>query len=200
MKNQTDRLSLNSNFWFIVFGAFILVLIIWIQTGYTQESSKPIRPDWTYQTTFIKDGKIYFTGGFMNGADYSLSIRCANAEAVKVAAHSISIFIRSVFSVYVHGTNSDETGIDRYVEDGIATFVNNLHIQGLRQKQIYHEEVSNSGRPSYNVFVLLELSEADYKNAKIGVLESLRDDLDKVNQTEAKQKAERLLEELTEGV
>ena len=93
----------------------------------------------------------------------------------------------------------DDDGIERYVEDGIATLVNNLHVQGLRQKQVYHEEVASGGRPSYNVFVLLEMTTDDYKNAKIGVLQSLKDDFEKVHHTEAKQKAEQLLQELTEG-
>ena len=57
------------------------------------------RPKWTRQTSFeTDDGLMYFTGGYLNGADYSLTIRCANAEALKVAIQSISQFIRSEFT------------------------------------------------------------------------------------------------------
>ena len=199
MRNQIDTFGLNSKFWHVVFLVILSVFVFSATNGFTQESKNSSRPDWTYQTTFQENGNIYFTGGFMNGADYSLSIRCANAEAVKIAAQSISTYIRSVFSLYAHGTNSNDDGIERYVEDGIATLTNNLHVQGLRQKQVYHEEVTAGGRPSYNVFVLLEMATDDYKNAKIGILQSLRDDFEKVHHTEAKQKAEQLLEELTEG-
>ena len=77
---------------------------------------------------------------------------------------------------------------------------NNLHVQGLRQKQVHPEEVSSGGRrPSYNVFVLMEITDEYYKNDIIGILHSLRDDFEEVQNTEAKQKAEHLLDELTEG-
>jgi hypothetical protein len=199
MRNQIDTLSLNSKFWPIVILVILSTFVFSAKDGLSQETQNSYRPDWTFQTTFQENGKIYFTGGFMNGADYSLSIRCANAEAIKIAAQSISTYIRSVFSLYTHGTNSNDDGIERYVEDGIATLTNNLHVQGLRQKQVYHEAVTNGGRPSYNAFVLLEITDEDYKNAKIGVLQSLKEDFEKVHHTEAKQKAEQLLEELTEG-
>ena len=148
MKNQGDTLSLNSKFWPVVFMVIFSIIVFSAKDGLSQETQNSARPDWTYQTTFQENGNIYFTGGFMNGADYSLSIRCANAEAVKIAAQSISTYIRSVFSIYTHGTNSNDDGIERYVEDGIATLTNNLHVQGLRQKQVYHEEVTSGGRPS----------------------------------------------------
>ena len=199
MRNQIDALSLNSKFWPVVFMVIFPIIVFSAKDSLSQEPKKSARPDWTYQTTFQENGNIYFTGGFMNGADYSLSIRCANAEAVKIAAKSISTYIRSVFSIYTHGTNSNDDGIERYVEDGIATLTNNLHVQGLRQKQVYHEAVTSGGRPSYNVFVLMEITDEDYKNAKISVVRSLKDDFEEVQHTEAKQKAEQLLEELTEG-
>ena len=50
----------------------------------TSENDK--RPKWTRQTSYeTDDGLLYFTGGYLNGADYPLTIRCANAEALKVA-------------------------------------------------------------------------------------------------------------------
>jgi len=73
------------------------------------------RPSWIHKSVFEMDGKLYFSGGFTNGSDYSVSIRCANAEALKTAIQSISQFIRAEFSSYVHGSNIGTDGVDRYV-------------------------------------------------------------------------------------
>jgi len=157
------------------------------------------RPEWTKKTSFETDeGMMYFTGGFLSGADYSLTIRLANAEALKVAVQSISQFIRAEFTEYVKGSNAPGTSLDRYVEDGIATFVHNLHMQGVRQKEVYYEEVFSPSvmQPAYNVFVMLEMGKADYLQAKAEVLRKLRDRFRKAGETEAKEKAEKLLEEL----
>jgi len=160
------------------------------------------RPEWTHKTSFEDGGKIYFAGGFLNGSDYSVTVRCANAEALKIASQSISQFIRSEFSSFVQGSNTGSGGVDRYVEDGIATFVHNLHIQGVKQKEVYYEEVFSPTvmQPAYNVFVILEMSKADYLQAKAKVLRKLRDRFSKAGEKEAKEKAEKLLEELKNEV
>jgi len=157
------------------------------------------RPDWVRNTSFENDeGMMYFTGGFLNGADYSLTIRCANAEALKVAIQSISQFIRAEFTHYVKGSNAPGRDIDRYVEDGIATFTESLHMQGIRQREIYYEEVFSPTvmTPAYNVWVQLEMSKAEYLHAKAEVLHRLRDKFRRAGEIEAKEKAEKLLEEL----
>ena len=130
------------------------------------------RPAWTKQSSFEKDGNIFFTGGFLKGADYSLSVRCANAEAMKVAIQSISQFIRAEFSDYAQGNNNHSEGVNRYVADGIATLTNNIHIQGIRQKDIYYEELflPTTNRFAYNVFVVLEMNENDHLKAKIDAI------------------------------
>jgi len=51
-------------------------------------------------------------------------------------------------------------------------------------------------RPTYNVWVQLEMSKADYLKAKADVLRRLKDKFSGVGETEAKKKAEKLLEEL----
>ncbi|MBW1782926.1 MAG: hypothetical protein JRL30_19565 [Deltaproteobacteria bacterium] len=165
-------------------------------------SEKDGRPDWIKNTASESDGNMYFSGGFLNGSDYSLTIRCANAEAVKVAVQGISQYIRSEFSGYVQGANSGDGEVERFVEDGVAVFVNNLHVQGIRQKQVYYEEqfLPRLMRPTYNVWVQLEMSKADYLKAKADVLRKLRDRFSGVGETEAKKKAEELLEQLKSGV
>jgi hypothetical protein len=222
MKNQL--LSLNSNY-----GLFFIILICAIlgTTGCSStpkqnipdlpesleayEISKPVivrtsdedsRPDWTKRSVSEAQGRLYFTGGFLNGADYSVSIRCANAEALKVTIQGISQYIRAEFSSYAQGSNTDNEGIERYVEDGIATFSKNLHIQGIKQKESYWEQLLYPGmvQPTYNVWVMLEMNKADYLKAKADVLRNLRDKFAEAGQTEAKEKAEKLLEELKEEV
>jgi hypothetical protein len=147
---------------------------------------------------FENDGKVYFSGGFLNGSDYSVTIRCANSEALKVALQGISQFIRAEFSSYVQGSNTDAEAVDRYVEDGIAMFSKNIHVQGLRQTEIYYEEMFSAAllQPSYNVWVRIEMDKADYLKAKADVLRKLRDEFAKTGQVEAKDKAEKLIEEL----
>ena len=156
------------------------------------------RPEWTTVSSIEEDGMVYFTGGFLNGSDYALSVRCANAEGLKVAIQSISQMIRAEFSSYVQGSNVGADGIERYVSDGIATFVDALHVRGLRQGEIFWEEVFSPQLlvPTYNVFVKLEMSKGDYLVAKADAVRKLRDSFQDEGNIRAKEKAEKLLEEL----
>ena len=167
-----------------------------------KSSKKDNRPEWTKKTSFEKDGNIHFSGGFMNGSDYSVSVRCANAEALKIAVQSISQYIRSEFSEYAQGPNTGSDGVERYVEDGIATLVENLHLQGVKQKEIYYEKTFSAQimQPTYNVFVMLEIPKADYLKTKSDVLQKLRNKFSKENESEAKEKAEKLLEDLKKEI
>ena len=211
MKNQ--MFSLNSN---IRSGIVIIISLGLLGCGATKavnlreeyQIQKPIvvrtsldddRPQWTQNTVFEKNGKVYFTGGFTDGADYAVSIRCANAEALKSAVQSISQYIRAEFSEYVHGSNSPAgQGIDRYFSDGIATFSENIHVQGIRQAELYYEEMFSPTliQSTYNVFVKLEMSKADYLHAKASVLIKLRDRFKDEGEIEARKKAEKLLQDL----
>ena len=156
------------------------------------------RPDWVHKTSFEKDGKMCFSGGFLNGSDYAVTIRCANAEALKVAVQGISQYIRSEFTAHVQGSNTDGDSVDRYVEDGLATFTNNIHTQGINQAEIYYEEVISGSvmKPTFNAFVRLEMKKSDYLKAKVDVLNRLRNDFGKNGQIAAKKKAEELLDNL----
>jgi hypothetical protein len=167
----------------------------------TSEDDK--RPNWTHNTVYEKAGKVYFTGGFVNGADYAVTIRCANAEALKNLVQAISLYIRAEFSEYVQGSNSSyDQEIERFVEDGIATFAENVHVQGIKQVALYYEEMFNptSMQPSFNVFVKLEMSKADYLKAKADILRHLRDRFQSKGEIEAKEKAENLLQELKDEI
>lgn len=165
-----------------------------------KSSDNDSRPEWTKKPSFEKDGHIYFSGGFLNGADYSVTIRCADAEALKVAAQSISQFIRDEFSEYARGSNTGTGGVERHVDDGIATFTQNLHLQGVRQKEVYYEETFSvqAMHLRYNAFVMLEMTKADYLKAKSDALRQLRNRFSRSGEIEAKEKAEKLLDELKE--
>ena len=164
-----------------------------------QTSEDDDRPEWTRKSVFEKKGKIYFSGGFTDGADYAATIRCANAEALKSAVQALTQYIRAEFSEYVHGSNSATgDGIGRYFSDGIATFSENVHVQGIRQAAVYYEEMFSPAvmQSTYNVFVKLEMSKADYLHAKASVLKKLRDRFKDEGEIEAKEKAEKLLQDL----
>jgi hypothetical protein len=167
----------------------------------TSEDDK--RPKWTHNTVFEKEGKVYFTGGFLNGADYAVTIRCANAEALKNLVQAISLYIRAEFSEYAQGSNmAYDQGIERFVEDGIATFAENVHVQGIKQVALYYEEMFSPAlmQPSFNVFVKLEMSKTDYMKAKADILRHLRDRLKNEREIEAKEKAENLLQKLKDEI
>lgn len=160
------------------------------------------RPAWIHRSVFEDDGKVYFSGGYTNGSDYAVTIRCANAEALKSAVQSIGQFIRAEFSSYVHGPNVGSDGVDRYVEDGIATFTQALHVQGMRQKDIYYEEMFSPYvmQSTWNVWVQIEISKPEYMKAKADAIRALRDRFSREGQKEAKEKAERMLDDLRKEV
>ena len=99
----------------------------------------------------------------------------------------------------MHGSNSAAgQGINRYFSDGIATFSENIHVQGIRQSELYYEKMFSPTlmQSTYNVFVKLEMSKADFLHAKASVLKKLRDKFKDDGKTEARKKAEKLLDEL----
>ena len=223
MKNQMDRLSLNS-----IFG---MIVLFWAITGLfagcssspkrvkvaretvrealelqkhveIKNSERDGRPAWTKKTVFEDEGNIYFSGGFLNGSDYAITIRCANAEALKVAMQSVSQFVRTEFSEYAEGSNTGADGIDRFVRDGIAVFVENMQLQGIRQKEVYYEETFSPSvmQPTFNVFVMLEMPKADYLKAKADVILNLRDRFSSEGRAEAKKRADMLLDQLKRDV
>jgi hypothetical protein len=70
------------------------------------------------------------------------------------------------------------------------------------QKEVYYEEMFSAQimQPTFNAWVKLEMSKADYLKAKADALKRLRDRFSKEGRIEAKEKAERLLDELKEGI
>ena len=177
----------------------------------TYQSTKPFilrtsetdnRPSWTKELfSESKDGmNVRFTGAFLGGADYPLTVRMAYAEALKNASSTIKQYVRAEFSEFVQGNNRDR--VDRWVSDGIASIVPNLLMQGLTQKKVYYEEMysPSSMTPRWNVWVQAEMPMQDYLRAKAQAVDSLRKEFEREGQMEAKRKAEDLLSRLRRDI
>jgi len=157
------------------------------------------RPNWTSERPSFEDNNgIHFTGGYMGGADYALTLRLAKSEATKNLLESIEIKARAEFSSAIHGKNRGEGDLGRYVTDAVAWTVDNLRIGGIRQDRIYYEQVFDPISQSfkYNAWVKLEISKADYLKAKTDSTQKLLDKAIREKDEEAKEKALELLEKL----
>jgi len=163
------------------------------------KTEKDNRPEWCTKDTFWEqDGNMFYSGGYMGGADYSLSLRLAKSEAVKHLIESCSIKAREEFSHSMQGSNMSPEDIGRYVTDSVGWTVDNIHVGGIKQKELYYEEVFHpaSMKPAYNAWVLLEISQQDYVKAKLSATEKLVQKTIEENNLEARQKAEEILQKL----
>ena len=168
-----------------------------------EKSGEDQRPEWTSQRPYSEDETtLFFSGGYMGGADYVLTLRLAKAEATKNLLESVEIKARSEFSSAIHGQNRADQDIGRYVTDAVAWTVENLRVAGVKQNRIYYEQVFDpmSQALRYNFWVQLGISKADYAKAKVTAAQRLLDKAVKENDEEAKKKAMELLEKLHEEV
>jgi len=168
-----------------------------------EKTGKDKRPDWTSEKPFFEaDQGFHVTGGYMGGVDYALTLRLAKVEATKNLLESIEIKARSEFSSAIHGRNRDEGDLGRYVTDTVAWTVENLRVRGIRQNQIYYEQVFDPVSQSfkYNSWVQLTISKLDYHKAKADAAERLLNKAIREKDKEAKEKALELLEKLREEV
>ena len=166
-----------------------------------EKTGKDKRPDWTSEKPFIEnDQGFHVTGGYMGGIDYALTLRLAKAEATKNLLESIEVKARSEFSSAIHGRNRDNGDLGRYVTDAIAWTVENLRVRGIRQNQIYYEQIFDPISQSfkYNSWVQLIISKTDYQKAKVDAAQRLLDKAIQEKDKEAKEKALELLEKLRE--
>ena len=164
-----------------------------------EKTGQDKRPEWTSERPSFEDEEgLYFSGGIMGGADYTLTLRLAKAEATKNLLESIQIKARSEFSSAMQGNNRNQSDIGRYVTDTVAWTVDNLRIGGIRQKEIYYEQIFDpvSQGFKYNAWVQLGISKADYAKAKVDAAQKLLDKSIRENDEEAKEKALELLGKL----
>ena len=159
------------------------------------------RPDWTSEKVFIEDDAgLRFTGGYIGGADYTVTLRLAKSEATKNLLESIEIKTRGEFGSAMHGENRNEEDIGRYVTDAVAWMVENLRIRGIRQKEIYYEQVLDplSQEVRFNAWVQVQIQKQDYMKAKVDAARRLVKRTIQENDDEAREKALELLEKLEE--
>ena len=164
-----------------------------------EKTGQDNRPEWTTKETYIeKDGDLIYTGGIIGGADYALTLRLAKSEATKNLLESIQIKARAEFSNAIHGQNRSDTDLGRYVTDAVAWTVDNLKIGGMRQREIYYEQIFDPVSQSfkYNAWVQLQISRSDYLKAKTAATEKLLDKAVREKDQEAKENALKLLEKL----
>ena len=92
--------------------------------------------------------------------------------------------------------------LTKQIYDMVAWTIENLHIGGIRQKEIYYEQVFDplSQTIKYNLWVRLEISKSDYSKAKVDAAQKMLDKAIREKDTEAKEKAMELLEKLREEV
>ena len=134
----------------------------------------------------------------MGGADYTLTLRLARAEATKNLLESIQIKARSEFSSAMQGNNRNQSDIGRYVTDTVAWTVDNIKVRGIRQREIYYEQIFDPASQGfkYNAWVQLEISKADYAKAKVNAAQKLLDKSIREKDEEAKKKGFEVLEKL----
>lgn len=210
MKKQYFRLMIWLCLAFIPFGCASgkaqkqkETLIEEFRPAVVEKTGKDKRPDWTSEKPFSEDDQgFHFTGGYMGGVDYALTLRLAKAEATKNLLESVEIKARSEFSSVIHGGNRSESDLGRYVTDAIAWTVENLRVRGIRQDRIYYEQIFDPVSQSfkYNSWVQLIISRADYQKAKVDAAERLLSKAIRENDKEAKEKALELLDKLREEV
>jgi len=164
-----------------------------------EKSGEDNRPEWTSERPFFEDDKgLHYTGGYMGGADYALSLRIAKGEAIKNLLESVQIKAGAEFSNALQGQNRDDTDIGRYVTDAVAWIVDNLKIQGITQQTIYYEQVFDPMSQSfkYNAWDQVQISKMDYLQAKINAAKKMVDKTLQEKDLEAEAKARELLERL----
>lgn len=160
------------------------------------------RPAWVDGDSFSEDDKgIHMVGAFMGSADYNMTIRLAKAEAMKNLLESVEVKARGEFSSAMHGGNRQTNDIGRYVTDTVGWVVENLRVRGVRQRQVYVEQVIVPGYPvtKYNAWVRVEISKADYEHAKLDATNRFLAKAVCENDAEAKEKAEQVLMQLKEA-
>lgn len=172
------------------------------------ETQKPVvvqrigedkRPKWTAEKPYYEDEEgFHFTGGFMGGADYALTLRLAKSEAMKNLLESIQVKARGEFSSAIHGQNRSESDLGRYVTDAVGWTIDSLRIGGIKQDRIYYEQVYDpmSNAFKFNSWVQVGIPRADYVKAKTDAAQRLLDKAIRERDEGAKKKAMELLDTL----
>jgi len=122
-------------------------------------------PDWVYKPA-KKDGNTWlFSGSVYDISILNVAIPLARASALTNLASTIATSVNSEASHTVEGSEIDGYVQSILVNQGYS--LNQVSAYGVMQREVHVERINDpSGRPTYNVYVLLEVSDADLRRAQ----------------------------------
>jgi len=131
-------------------------------------------PDWKGKSYWEGQEKYFYVGAVTNRRDMALGLREAKAEGEKKLVEQIRQRIRTEFGSAVEGQNVDsQTG--SYVRDLIAKVSDNVEVSGIMSAETYVEKAEESTgfgvKYVYNCYTQLQLSKADYLEARRRAME-----------------------------
>lgn len=134
---------------------FILGIVVWANVAQGSEV-----PDWVHNSAQKEGNTWLFSGSVYDISILNVAIPLARASALTNLASTIAASVDSETSHTVEGSE-----MDGYVQSILVRqsySLDQVAAYGVRQREIYYERVGES----YNVFVLLEVSDSDMKRAQ----------------------------------
>lgn len=162
------------------------------------EKSSGEKPDWVInsESSFEKDGALYFVSEGEDGEGYALAQRIAKAGAAQELAEQVSIKIKSELtkSAQRHGVAMNGS----FVQDAVALTSQAVTLQDFTVEKSYKEKfvTPRDGRVHYKVYALYRIPLTEYQNAKARALAKLLGQAAKIQDVQAEQTAKILLADL----
>lgn len=162
------------------------------------EKSSGDKPDWVVnsESSFEKDGSLYFVSEGEDSEGYALAQRIAKASAAQELAEQVSIKIKSELtkSAQRHGVAMNGS----FVQDAVALTSQAVTLQDFTAEKSYKEKfvTPRDGRMHYKVYALYRIPLTEYQNAKARALAKLMGQAAKIQDVQAEQTAKILLADL----
>ena len=161
------------------------------------------RPSWVgVASPEFGDGKLYFYGAADAREDMQLCVREAQAGAEKNLAGMLFKRIHNQFDQAMQGENKNGA-LGAWVGDYFRGRTEHVGVSGARiAKQVVEvsrENIAQGVRYAYDCHVLVSLSQADYEEARRGVLDGLRGKAKAELNRDARETFERVMERLEGG-
>ena len=158
------------------------------------------RPSWVgVASPDFGDGKLYFHGVADSRDDMQLCLREAEAGGKKTMAGMLMERLRGQFDTALQGENKNGN-LGRWSGDYFRSQTEDVRVSGARlAKQVIEVKKENTRtgvRYSYDCYVLVSLSQADYEDARAGVLDGLRGKAKSELNRDARETFERVMDKL----
>ncbi|MFQ6104628.1 MAG: hypothetical protein ACE5OP_10090 [Candidatus Glassbacteria bacterium] len=150
-----------------------------------------------------RDGVMYFRG-LKTGA---VSLEAALTDARMHATRQVAEMVQTKANVdyenarVEYGLARDDSDIGNVIRDGII-MLSDAVVQGIKEKESYWEkvqEVTHDGvRYFYNFYMLVSLSEEDYKRIALEVIERQKEEARARNNTKAEEFLDKFRQEIQE--